>query len=137
MEEEVSDYQTASAVKQAASEGSDPHRSYHDMRKHAAGVQPLFSCPRAAALPNGLSDMRCTPLPISRARFELSVRELTPIQPISDETPPSSIFAQRFITTLTPAASPSAAASSSRTPSCIQTTAGLGVTTKACSTLAA
>src|SRR5436305_15155106 len=131
MEEEVSDYQTASAVKQAASEGSDPHRSYHDMRKHAAGVQPLFSCPRAAALPNGLSDMRCTPLPNSCARFELSVRELTPIQPISDESRPYSILGQRFITTFIPLASASAAASSLRMVSCIQITGGRGASVSA------
>src|SRR5882757_5021533 len=34
------------------------------------------------------------------ARFELSVRELTPIQEISDDSRPYSIFGQRFITTL-------------------------------------
>src|ERR1700752_4654198 len=38
------------------------------------------------------------------ARLELSVRELTPIQAISDDSLPYSIFGQRFITTLMPAA---------------------------------
>src|SRR6201996_5223181 len=58
------------------------------------------------------------------ARFELSVRELTPIQEISDDSRPYSIFGQRFITTLMPAASAFAAAASSRAPSCIQITFG-------------
>jgi hypothetical protein len=34
------------------------------------------------------------------ARFELSVRELTPIQEISDDSRPYSIFGQRFINRL-------------------------------------
>src|SRR6185312_14908986 len=57
-------------------------------------------------------------------RFELSVRELTPIQEISDDSRPYSIFGQRFITTLMPAASAFSAAASSRAPSCIQITFG-------------
>src|SRR4029077_174299 len=40
----------------------------------------------------------------SGARFELSVREFTPIQEISEDSRPYSIFGQRFITTLSPAA---------------------------------
>src|SRR6266436_2616043 len=44
------------------------------------------------------------------ARFALSVRELTPIQEISDDSRPYSIFGQRFMTTLRPAASAFAAA---------------------------
>src|SRR5882757_5548797 len=51
------------------------------------------------------NDMRCTPLPKSGARLELSVREFTPIQLISDDSRPYSILGQRFITTLIPAAS--------------------------------
>src|SRR5580704_5736274 len=39
------------------------------------------------------------------ARFELSVRELTPIQEISEDSRPYSIFGQRFMTTFRPAAS--------------------------------
>src|SRR5436190_24054522 len=39
------------------------------------------------------------------ARFALSVRELTPIHAISEDRRPYSIFGQRFITTLSPAAS--------------------------------
>src|SRR3954470_22439218 len=58
------------------------------------------------------------------AGFELSVRELTPIHEISDDSRPYSIFGQRFITTLIPAASALAAAASSRAPSCIQITFG-------------
>src|SRR6185436_216863 len=81
-------------------------------------------------------DMRCTPLPNSGARLELSVRELTPIHPISDDSGPYSIFGQRFITTLIPAASALAAASSLRTPSCIQITCGFGVIVSASSTTA-
>src|ERR1700754_3995700 len=50
------------------------------------------------------SDMRCTPLPKSGARLELSVREFTPIHPISDDKRPYSILGQRFITTFIPAA---------------------------------
>src|ERR1700751_6122680 len=58
------------------------------------------------------------------ARLALMVRELTPIQEISDDSRPYSIFGQRFITTLMPRASAFAAASSSRPPSCIQITFG-------------
>src|SRR5215211_1526216 len=68
------------------------------------------------------------------ARFELSVRELTPIQEISDDSRPYSIFGQRFITTLMPAASAFAAAASSRAPSCIQITFGGGDNVRASST---
>src|SRR5215472_9955799 len=60
------------------------------------------------------------------ARFAEMVRELTPIQEISDDKRPHSIFGQRFITTFTPAASALAAAASSRAPSCIQITFGSG-----------
>ena len=55
------------------------------------------------------------------------MRELTPIQEISDDSRPYSIFGQRFITTFIPAASASRAASSLRTASCIQITCGLRV----------
>src|SRR6202035_721369 len=68
------------------------------------------------------------------ARFELSVRELTPIQEISEDSRPYSIFGQRFITTLRPAASAFSAAASSRAPSCIQITFGGGVIFSASST---
>src|SRR6185295_2489725 len=68
------------------------------------------------------------------ARFELSVRELTPIQEISDDSRPYSIFGQRFITTLMPAASAFSAAASSRAPSCIQITLGSGDNFRASST---
>ena len=51
----------------------------------------------------------------SCARFEESVRELTPIQAISEDSRPYSIFGQRFITTFSPLSSASAAASSLRT----------------------
>src|SRR6202045_5540408 len=61
------------------------------------------------------------------ARFELSVRELTPIHEISEDNLPYSIFGQRFMTTLRPAASPLAAAPTPRAPSCIQITFGSGV----------
>src|SRR5438128_1806965 len=70
-----------------------------------------------------LSDSRI-PCVGTGARLELSVRELTPIQAISDDSLPYSIFGQRFITTLIPAASAFAAAASSRAPSCIQITLG-------------
>src|SRR5260370_41477573 len=80
-----------------------------------------------------LSDSRM-PLVGIGARFELSVRELTPIQEISDDSRPYSIFGQRFITTLSPAASALAAAASSRAPSCIQITFGGGASLKASST---
>jgi hypothetical protein len=52
------------------------------------------------------------------------MRELTPVQPISPDRRPYSIFGQRFITTFTPRASARAAAASSRTPSCIHMTFG-------------
>src|SRR3984885_15345978 len=61
------------------------------------------------------------------ARFELSVRELTPIQEISEDSRPYSILGHRFMTTLRPAASAFSAAASSRAPSCIQITLGRGV----------
>src|SRR5260370_26560622 len=48
------------------------------------------------------------------ARFELSGRELTPIHEISEDSRPYSIFGQRFMTTLRPAASAFPAAASSR-----------------------
>src|SRR3984957_4998933 len=48
------------------------------------------------------------------ARLELSVRELTPIQEISEDSRPYSIFGQRFMTTLRPADSAFSAAASSR-----------------------
>src|SRR6185312_14799868 len=51
--------------------------------------------------------IRCTPLPKVCARFDDSVRELTPIQEISEDSRPYSIFGQRFITTLIPASSAS------------------------------
>src|ERR1700710_644545 len=70
-----------------------------------------------------LSDSRM-PLVGIGARFELSVREFTPIQEISDDSRPYSIFGQRFMTTLIPAASALLAAASSRAPSCIQITFG-------------
>src|SRR3981081_4628335 len=68
------------------------------------------------------------------ARLELSVRELTPIHEISDDNRPYSIFGQRFITTLSPAASAFSAAASSRAPSCIQITLGSGDSFSASST---
>ena len=68
------------------------------------------------------------------ARLELSVRELTPIHEISEDSRPYSIFGQRFMTTLIPAASALAAAASSRAPSCIQITFGNGVNFNASST---
>src|SRR5437763_13700979 len=43
------------------------------------------------------------------ARFELKVRELTPIHEISQDRRPYAIFGQRFMTTLRPAASALAA----------------------------
>jgi uncharacterized protein (TIGR00369 family) len=58
------------------------------------------------------------------------VRVLTPIHAISDDSRPYSIFGQRFITTLRPFASASAAASSLRTPSC--TSAGCGPSFRKC-----
>src|SRR5216683_2329599 len=61
------------------------------------------------------------------ARFALSVRELTPIHEISEDSRPYSILGQRFMTTLRPAASAFAAAASSRAPSCIQIIFGVGV----------
>src|ERR1700751_4409329 len=60
------------------------------------------------------------------ARLALMVRELTPIQEISEDSRPYSIFGQRFITTFNPLASASAAAASLRMPSCIHTTRGRG-----------
>src|SRR5262245_54214746 len=80
-----------------------------------------------------LSDSRMPWVGIG-ARLELSVRELTPIQEISDDSRPYSIFGQRFITTFSPAASAFAAASSSRAPSCIQITFGGGDNVNASST---
>src|SRR5947208_10248646 len=91
-----------------------------------AGVSPPVRLMR-------LSDSRM-PLVGIGARFELSVRELTPIQEISEDKRPYSIFGQRFITTLRPAASALAAAASSRAPSCIQITFGGDVIFNASST---
>ena len=49
--------------------------------------------------------MRWMPPPRFLARRELMVRVFTPIQAISDESRPYSIFGQRFITTFMPLAS--------------------------------
>src|SRR5216683_2884611 len=76
----------------------------------------------------------CMPWVGIGARFELSVRELTPIHEISEDSLPYSILGQRFITTLRPAASAFAAAASSRAPSCIQIIFGGGASSRASST---
>ena len=68
------------------------------------------------------------------ARLELSVRELTPIQEISEDRRPYSILGQRFITTLIPTDSAFSAAASSRAPNCIQITIGSGSSVRASST---
>ena len=78
--------------------------------------------------------MRWMP-PIVRLLRRRCVRVLTPIQAISDDSRPYSIFGQRFITTLMPLASASAAASSLRTPSCIQITRGRGLSASASCTI--
>ena len=67
--------------------------------------------------------------------FDDSTPELTPVQAISPDSLPYSIFGQRFITTLMPAASARAAASSWRTVSCIQTTLGSGSSFSTSSTM--
>ena len=64
------------------------------------------------------------------------MRELTPIQDISDDSRPYSILGQRFITTLMPASSARLAASSLRMVSCIQITCGFGLSVSASSTIA-
>src|SRR5215813_9129382 len=71
----------------------------------------------------------------SCAFLAVMVRELTPIQEISDDRRPYSILGQRSITTLRPAASALAAASGLRTPSCIQITCGRGCSASASSTI--
>ncbi len=58
--------------------------------------------------------------------LEDSTRLLTPLQLISPDSRPYSIFGHRFMMTLIPAASAFAAASSWRTVSCIQSTFGNG-----------
>src|SRR4051812_48686344 len=105
--------------------------------RHARSL--LFFAARSAALvspPLTLIRFKERRMPwVGRgARFELRVRELTPIQEISEDSRPYSIFGQRFITTLRPAASAFAAAASSRPPSCIQITLGSGVSFSASST---
>src|SRR5215475_11557649 len=86
--------------------GHDPPcPSLRRLERSAASVVP-------PAIVTLSSDRRCTPRGGGLARFALSVRELTPIQDISDESRPYSILGQRFITTLRPFASASAAASS-------------------------
>src|SRR6516165_3710225 len=82
----------------------------------------------------GLRDIRCKPP--GGGFLELSVRVLTPIQAISEDSRPYSIFGQRFMTTFMPLASASAAALSFRIPSCIQITCGRGLSDKASSTIA-
>ena len=83
--------------------------------------------------------LKMTPLPKViwmqlGARFALSVRELTPIHEISEDSRPYSILGQRFMTTLRPTASAFAAAASSRAPSCIQIIFGGGTSSSASST---
>src|ERR1700722_12515515 len=92
---------------------------------------PLLRCERSLAdvSPPGAgggSERRGGP-PVLAAFLALIVRVLTPIQAISEERRPYSIFGQRFITTLIPLASASAAAASLRIPSCIQITCGRGL----------
>src|SRR3981189_813099 len=105
--------------------------------RHTGSV--LFFAARSDALvwpPPRLVRLRdsCMPWVGIGARFELSVRELTPIHEISEDSRPYSILGQRFMTTLRPAASAFAAAASSRAPSCIQITFGGGVIFSASST---
>src|SRR5215470_8165329 len=85
------------------------------------GPQPILSfCARivASVVPpvvvTRLSAMRWMPRPNSWAFLAVRVRVLTPIQAISDDSRPYSIFGQRFITTFKPFASASFAASSLR-----------------------
>jgi hypothetical protein len=94
----------------------------------AAGVAPPAVVGRSSA-------KRWIPPPRILARLEVSVRVFTPIQAISDDSRPYSILGQRFITTLRPLASASRAASSLRTPSCIQITHGRGFIASASSTM--
>src|SRR3954452_10985535 len=105
--------------------------------RHEGSFRPFAarSDPAVAPPPTliRLSDRRMPWVGIG-ARFALMVRELTPIQEISDDSLPYSIFGQRFITTLMPAASAFAAAASSRAPSCIQITFGNGDSLNASST---
>src|SRR5215467_13259599 len=91
------------------------------IRRLRPAQQPASSsrnAPAAAVAPPAvvvrLSDMRWMPRPDTCAFFDVSVRELTPIHEISDDRRPYSIFGQRFITTLRPFRSASAAASSLR-----------------------
>src|SRR5262249_25436558 len=72
-----------------------------------------------------LSAMRWIPRP-SCAFFAVMVRELTPIQEISDDRRPYSILGQRSIHTFRPAASALAAASVVRKARCNQITLGRG-----------
>src|SRR5690606_25657518 len=63
--------------------------------------------------------------------------ELTPVHAISPDRRPYSILGQRFMTTLIPAASARAAASSSRTVNCVQSTFGNGSSCSISSTIPA
>src|SRR3954467_6586282 len=85
-------------------------------RRHAGSFLPFAARSDASVAPpptlDRFNDSRMPSVGIG-ARFELSVRELTPIQEISEDSRPYSIFGQRFITTLMPAASALAAAASS------------------------
>src|SRR5205823_14909606 len=63
-----------------------------------------------------LSAMRWMPRPNGRAFLAVSVRVLTPIQAISEDRRPYSIFGQRFITTFSSLASARFAALSLRMP---------------------
>src|SRR5215472_17876201 len=105
--------------------------------RHDASLRSLAARSDAAVAPPPtlvrLSDSRMPCVGIG-ARLEEMVRELTPIQEISEDRRPHSIFGQRFITTLIPAASAFSAAASSRPPSCIQITFGGGLNFSASST---
>src|SRR4051794_39396277 len=109
-----------------ASRCRDSETNVSQMR-HAGSFLLLAARSDASVAPpptlDRFSDRRMPSVGIG-ARFELSVRELTPIQEISEDSRPYSIFGQRFITTLIPAASAFSAAASSRAPSCIQITFG-------------
>src|SRR5215208_5013550 len=99
----------------------------------AFGNLPCRECQRGSIhLPGPKSRFWC---PLARIGLRLdSRRVLTPNQEIPPHIRPYSILAQRFITTLTPAASADAAAASWRRPSCIQITLGLGSSASTSST---
>src|SRR5690606_27444826 len=92
-------------------------RAGHRLRLRAGVDHARLEAVGAVAALGGLAHQSCT-----RRRLEEMMPELKPPQESSAWRRPNSIFGQRSMTTVSPAARARSAAASLTTPSCIQTT---------------